>query len=415
MERRINLIQSAGTEESQDALEALQAEPSIDALVALIEDEDLRQLESRLDEFNIFEAIGAVRQEERHSHFLAFLLDPMETHRLGDFFLKGFLRLAVRGAGGRLAGFNSVHVDVMDFSNAEVYRERLDIDILALDRLNKFALIVENKIDSGLHSDQLSRYFQAVEEHFAGFAALGVFLTPHGQDSDDPRFAPLSYVEVAGLVDLLREQHRATIESGVEILMGHYSRMLRRHIVGKQDIGDLCVKIYQKHRRALDEIYRYRLDRVASIANQLKSLILGNPDLVLDDGDRGYIRFAPVSWDARAWRDSDKSWTSSGRILLYEFANWPQGLKLKLIIGPGPVATRQRLLELASAHPPLKPATKTLNSKWNGVFARDFLPTRLLEQGTDDEVRNQIEKQWKLFLGGDFRRIEEIVLSLEAS
>lgn len=41
----------------------------------LINSDDLKQLETLLAGFNIFEALRAVRQELRHSDFLAFLLD----------------------------------------------------------------------------------------------------------------------------------------------------------------------------------------------------------------------------------------------------------------------------------------------------------------------------------------------------
>jgi len=37
---------------------------------------DLESLETLIAGFNIFEAIGMVKQEIRHSHFLAFLLNP---------------------------------------------------------------------------------------------------------------------------------------------------------------------------------------------------------------------------------------------------------------------------------------------------------------------------------------------------
>ncbi|MEH1869842.1 MAG: PD-(D/E)XK nuclease family protein [Nostoc sp.] len=58
----------------------------------IVENEDLEKLESKLAQFNIFEAIGVVRQELRHSNFLAFLLNPSENHRLDDIFLKRFLK-----------------------------------------------------------------------------------------------------------------------------------------------------------------------------------------------------------------------------------------------------------------------------------------------------------------------------------
>ncbi|MGF2010218.1 MULTISPECIES: hypothetical protein [unclassified Nostoc] len=41
----------------------------------ILENEDLEKLESKLAQFNIFEAIGVVRQELRHSNFLAFPKD----------------------------------------------------------------------------------------------------------------------------------------------------------------------------------------------------------------------------------------------------------------------------------------------------------------------------------------------------
>ncbi len=42
----------------------------------VVGNEDLERLEALLDQFNIFEAIGVVNQELRHSDFLAYLLDP---------------------------------------------------------------------------------------------------------------------------------------------------------------------------------------------------------------------------------------------------------------------------------------------------------------------------------------------------
>ena len=60
----------------------------------VVNNPDLERLEARLAEFNIFEVLGAVRQELRHSDFLGYLLDPAGNHNLGDAFLKklGFRR-----------------------------------------------------------------------------------------------------------------------------------------------------------------------------------------------------------------------------------------------------------------------------------------------------------------------------------
>ena len=62
----------------------------------LIDNRELEALEQRLRGFNIFEAIGHVKAEERHSDFLAFLLDPLAPHGLGDDFITRFLQKALK-------------------------------------------------------------------------------------------------------------------------------------------------------------------------------------------------------------------------------------------------------------------------------------------------------------------------------
>jgi hypothetical protein len=61
----------------------------LEALV--VNNRDLEELEALLDQFNIFEALGAVRVELRHSDFLSFLLNPHQSHGLGDTLVKRLL------------------------------------------------------------------------------------------------------------------------------------------------------------------------------------------------------------------------------------------------------------------------------------------------------------------------------------
>ena len=134
---------------------------------------DLEQIKGTPSEFNVFEAMGVVSQEVRHSDFLAFLLDPRAHHGLGDRFAKGWLKRvvgSVRGAGGAEgAGTRAVSPGMLerlgriDMSEARVYRERHRIDVLFVDQANRLAVVVENKIFSGEHSDQLTRYRRIVE------------------------------------------------------------------------------------------------------------------------------------------------------------------------------------------------------------------------------------------------------------
>jgi hypothetical protein len=151
---------------------------------------DLDQFEKAPPEFNVFEAMGVVFQEVRHSDFLAFLLDPQARHGLGDRFAKAWLKRVIGSVRGNAheddseaASVSSLllgRLDHMDISGARVYRERHRIDILLVDQTNRLVLIVENKIFSREHSDQLARYHRIVEERYPGYDLLCVFLTPSG-------------------------------------------------------------------------------------------------------------------------------------------------------------------------------------------------------------------------------------------
>ena len=76
-----------------------------------------------LDEFNIFEAVGAVRQEVRHSDFLAFLLNPQQNHGLSDEFLACFLQKTLQAAGQGSSPVALLDLALWDLEATEVRRE----------------------------------------------------------------------------------------------------------------------------------------------------------------------------------------------------------------------------------------------------------------------------------------------------
>ena len=138
---------------------------------------DLERLEELLDRFNIFEALGVVRQELRHSDFLTFMLDPQETHGLDDAFVRRLLQQVLMSAPGASTPVTPIELSLWDLGQMEVRREWQRIDILLLDERNRLAVIIENKIDTGEHSDQLQRYYEIVRQHYPGYRMIGLYLT----------------------------------------------------------------------------------------------------------------------------------------------------------------------------------------------------------------------------------------------
>jgi hypothetical protein len=386
------------------------------ALEALVVDnDDLERLEALLAQFNIFEALGAVRHELRHSDLLRFLVDPRGAHGLGDLFLRRLLQRTLAVAGPESsAGLSPVEMDVHTFDEAEVFRERANIDLLVLDHEGKLAVIVENKIDTGEHSNQLRIYWEAVSQEFPSYRLLGIYLTPDGDLPSDDRYVAVDYSVIATLVERLVETRASTLGPDVRVLLAHYAQMLRRHIVSDSEIAELCRRIYRKHRAALDLIYEHRPDMQQAIREALEGLVKERDDLVLDVCTKSAVRFLPRQWDeVPALREGTGMWTSSRRVLMFEFVNAPESLYLKLVVGPGPAATRAKLYAMATADPALfKGATKGVYKFYNTILGKTVLPKKAYEAEDIEELTAKIREQWTALLAADLpavvRRVEEL-------
>lgn len=384
------------------------------ALEALIIDNpELERLEALLGQFNLFEAIGAVRQELRHSDFLAFLLDPGQSHGLGDEFLRGFLLKARQSAPLWPAPLNPIALAVWDLDETLVLREWRNIDILLANDRHRFVVVIENKVDSGEHSEQLDRYWSIATAQYPGWYVAGLYLTPAGVVASSEAYASLDYTAIVELVERLSGSRQRVMDPDVRTVLVHYAQLLRRHVVSESEIADLCREIYRKHRRALDRIYEYRPDQQAVIHDVLVELVRTTPGLVLDQSSKSYVRFAPKSWDTPVLT-SGSGWTPSKRVLLFQFNNARDTLKLHLYIGPGQAETRLKLLEMAKgAGAPFYSQFSKLGATWHTIYVRSFL-TRAAYEDVDDETRkNQIVKQWTGFIEHDLPALDKVLRSQE--
>lgn len=393
------MTEASGQNVGRAALEAL-----------VVDNHELDELEALLGQFNVFEAIGAISQELRHSDFLAFLLNPAQNHGLGDEFARRLLQRVLISAGDQPLPITPIDLDVWDLNEFVVQREWQNIDILLLEEALKVVVIIENKIGSAEHSNQLARYYQTVEQNYPGWKILGVYLTREGDIPSHGAYLPVDYTAVCEIVERLTAKRASTLGDDVRTLMTHYTQMLRRHIVSDSEIVELCRRIYRKHQKALDLIFEHRPDQQAEIRELLEKIVQETLGLILDHCTKGYIRFLPESWDSIPQIKAGRGWTPTGRILLFEFENLSNALTLRLQIGPGPDDTRQKLLDMARTHqPPLKPASKTLNQQWNSIYRRSFLKPKDYEDADGEQLEKEIRKHWAEFVGGDLPKIMDVL------
>jgi hypothetical protein len=333
-------------------VEGSQADLDLKALEDFLEgNRDLERLGALLDRFNILEALGVVRQELRHSDFLAFLMDPKGNHGLGDAFVKRLLQKILTGSEGVPLPVTPVELERWDLGRVTVQREWEYLDILLLDADNELAVVVENKIGTGEHSDQLQRYLNIVEQHHPGWRIVPLYLTPSGFIPSHNRYLPVSYGLVCEVIDGLAESVACAVNPDVKTLMTHYTEMLRRRIVGSDsEIARLCRQINRRHRRALDLLQEYRSRAQAEVHVLIKNLVENETGLVEDYISKSELYFGIRGWDTTALLTRGGG-TPSGRLLLFDFWNYPGSLNLKLYIGPGPEDIRRQLLDMARARP----------------------------------------------------------------
>ena len=217
---------------------------SLEALV--VRNRELEQIEARLSRFNIFAALGATRQELKHSNFLAYFLNPRLSHALGTAFLKRFLESALAGN----LGFGPLEVSLWRADGAIAHREWQNIDITVRDDQNKIAVIIENKIDAVEGPNQLHRYFEIAEREFSGWRVIAIYLTPDGDRPSDDRYIPMSYSQVC---DAVNRVIISTPIASEEVRLGlmQYAEMLGRYIMAESEISELCRQIYEQHERQL--------------------------------------------------------------------------------------------------------------------------------------------------------------------
>lgn len=269
----------------------------------LADNPELERLSARLATFNVFRALKAERQEIRHSNTLGWLLDPEESHGLGDIFLRRIMSNMLLGAE---ACVSAAQIELMDFDDVEVRREWRNIDLLVIDRGNRLVLLVENKIGSGESPGQLERYRKTVSHEFPDFRLLPVFLTLDGQgtqDEDTDDFILYSHGQLCGVLDGILSQRRAQMPEAVVTFLEQYLETLRRLTMQDDELVQLCRSIYRRHREAIDLIAEYGM---SSVFNEVATEALEKTDdcEVLYSSPK-QLWFLPKSWAKVVPENSD--------------------------------------------------------------------------------------------------------------
>ena len=240
-----------------------------DEYLELIKDPDFENLKRIMKpyEVSLWSIINKLQRDENsYSDFLAYFLNPRESHGLDDRFLKKFLYNIISNenemVGESKIELHPIDIELFDFNKTNVYREyNLDeygrIDILLEDTENGYLIFLENKLYSKEGKNQTNRYYKAQKEKFditlyPESKRILIFLSPDGLTAENEQFINISYQTLIDVItDLLKE---IEISNVIERILIDYVSNLKEIILDSDKIK-LAEQLYSRYADIIDFIY----------------------------------------------------------------------------------------------------------------------------------------------------------------
>lgn len=377
----------------------------------LMDTDEIDQIEEKTSKFNAFETLGVVNKEIRHSNVLGWLMTPNEQHGLGEAFIKKMIQEITKIYGNTFLDHESLQLLLWDYHDLIVRREWRNIDLLTISESNKFIVVIENKIWSKESKHQLKKYQEIIQNEFPEYQKLFIYLTPFGDEaSNSDLWKSLSYTQIIEMIESSLTLKENVMETSVKLFVQQYIETLRRYVVGDHELEKACRDIYFKHRKALDLIFEFKPDINSEVRVMLEEIIKDRPNLILDLSNKTYIRFTTEAID-QAIPKKGKGWTSTYRILLFEFQNYKNKLTLKFIIGPGEEAIRKHIYEIATRNTSV---FKSRNNQFKPVYTTIYSKRILFyDEGYEDDYENlkaTLESQLNELFDREIKDLEKLLL-----
>lgn len=334
---------------------------------------------------NIFKILRVTNAEIRHSNFLSWLLDPTANHKLSDSVLRKFLQEIINSSDN----FDeSITVEEIGIKNVEIRREWENIDLLII--LDEYVLCIENKIFSGEHSDQLTRYRNIVETNFQDKSQIYVYLNPFGYSSfgESDVYLPISYQVI---IDILENLNLDEIDMTVKSFIEQYLLTLKRDIMGNDENAELAQEIYKKHKELFDYIYEIKPDGVQNINTYIQD-VLKSKGFKLGSVSKSYIRFFPTEMEKFIHFNKSPNGWNKGETFVFEISLYNKN-QIRISLGMSDAGdegyNREKLNEILQKLDP----EGGKNKRWKHYLLQSF-PYELNQffEKTEEEIKSDFEK-----------------------
>ena len=377
----------------------------------LIKSDDFKRLNCELNTPNIFQALKISKKESSHSNFLSWLLDPNQSHGLGDVFLKRFLREVF--SSDKFEEINQVDVEGLDLTKAQIKREQHNIDILI--ELEKITVCIENKVWSPEHSDQLTRYKETVEHCYPDTNHIFVYLTPYGAESENDFYEPISYGFIGESLDGILEVYGESLNPQVKNYIKDYITILGE-IMGTDELTKLSNKIYRNHKKLFDFILEKKFDEVGRLKEIIMSALTEKGLIVHScSHDKYHVRFLTNEIKPLIYisKDKKRGW-NKGESFLFEIEFRPPSNKIQfktVILVSTDKYDFKRFEEILLGINGFKPTQRT---KWlvNKIESEEFMYEDIPSM-SDDEIKEIVNSFYDNKIAPIIKQVEKKLLQHE--
>ena len=375
--------------------------------------DELRELQALIGQFNTFRVLGIEDMEIRHSNMLAWILTPNESHGLQDHFLRRYLMHVSNETENDF--LDPVDIDAADIKSVEVLREWQNIDLLVDLETDdgRWLIVIENKVNSRQHSNQLRRYRETVEQAYPDHKRFYLLLSKHSEEPDDEAYVSTSYEIVYRALASCVKEHRGSIGSEPAVLLKNYLTLLEQKFMENSRIEELAQKIYKSHKLAIDTIIEHRPVTKDTLSAFLQEKVREREGLLLMPSSRTLLRFIPEEWDTPGNRAGD-AWGQNGAYILLEVYLGGPKPSLKIVSGRAPYDWTKATFEKTSSAPFTRGKRKLRdNPVW---VTYDSISSKIIIKDLDPEEAESVnDKVWKwiekTISHPDFQKRIEIVRS----
>ena len=221
-------------------------------IVDFYNDSLFQKLNAYYGKTTIFNIFKIERNENRHSAFLAWLLDKNGSHGLGDEPIKKFMRLIAKGGDSNLDDLflvgnydiEKMEVETETQVEDDKHSKKGRIDVYAKidykeksaenSNLKRVHIILENKIYTNEHDDQTKVYYEWASREFKRNQIICVFLSPTDQITCScDKFIKITYDDL--LIHVIEPLLMLDMSDEARVMISDYVINLGQPLTSKSD------------------------------------------------------------------------------------------------------------------------------------------------------------------------------------